>query len=143
MLLNFGLEELADSWALLSDIAPYAGGIVLIGAGLYQLTPWKYSCLSHCQTPMHFIMAHWRSGRLGALRMGAHHGWYCAGCCWALMAVLFVVGVMNLAWMGLLTLAIFMERVGPWNQAAVYVVSLVLCVSGGLMLIDPALVPGF
>ena len=143
LLVNVGLEELAEGWTVLRDAAPYAGGVILIGAGLYQLTPWKYACLSHCQTPMHFVMAHWREGRLGALGMGVHHRWYCAGCCWPLMAVLFVVGVMNLAWMGVLTLAIFMERVGPWSRPALYATSFVLCLSGGLMLIDPALVPGF
>ena len=74
--------------------------------------------------------------------MGLHHGWFCAGCSWTLMAVLFVVGVMNLAWMGVLTLAIFLERVGPWGQTALYATSAALCISGALMLISPSLVPG-
>lgn len=143
LFLNVGLEAAAERWSTLRAVAPYVGGVILVGAGLYQLTPWKDACLSHCRSPLHFIMMHWQEGRFGALRMGARHGWYCIGCCWALMAVLFVVGVMNLAWMGILALAIFLERVGPWDRPVVHATAVVLCVAGVLMLINPALVPGF
>lgn len=89
---------------------------ILIGAGLYQLSPLKQACLRHCRGPAHFISRHFRPGRAGALRMGLLHGAYCVGCCWLLMSLLFVGGVMNLAWIALLTLLVAMEkllRFGP------------------------------
>ncbi|MER3459623.1 MAG: hypothetical protein C4309_14275 [Chloroflexota bacterium] len=86
------------------------GGSVLIMAGLYQFSPLKNICLSSCRTPLGYIMTHWREGRSGALLMGLHHGLYCIGCCWALMTILFVVGVMNLAWMAVLSLFMFIEK---------------------------------
>ena len=89
-----------------------AGGI-LLAAGVYQLTPWKGRCLTHCRSPLGFLMANWRDGKLGALRMGVRHGAYCLGCCWALMGVLFVVGVMNLAWVAVLTVFVLLEKIGP------------------------------
>jgi predicted metal-binding membrane protein len=88
-----------------------AGGLC-IGAGVYQLTPFKYGCLEHCQSPLGFLMSHWREGPRGAFQMGLRHGVYCLGCCWALMALLFAVGVMNLVGVALLTVFILAERVG-------------------------------
>ena len=85
---------------------------VLAVAGLYQFSRPKEVCLSHCESPMGFVMHHWRSGRAGALGMGARHAMYCIGCCWLFMIVLFVVGAMNLAWMGAVSVAIFAEKVG-------------------------------
>jgi predicted metal-binding membrane protein len=90
-----------------------AGGAVLVGAGFYQVTPWKQTCLRHCQSPLGFLLTHWRDGRLGAVRMGVTHGLYCVGCCWALMALLFVGGVMNLAWVAALSILILLEKVVP------------------------------
>jgi predicted metal-binding membrane protein len=101
---------LSGSLALTS---PWLAGGVLIGAGAYQLTPLKTVCLRHCQSPLGFIMSHWRDGANGAYRMGLRHGSHCLGCCWALMAVLFVVGVMNLAWIAVLTVFVFLEKLGP------------------------------
>jgi predicted metal-binding membrane protein len=92
---------------------PKLSGIILLGAGVYQLTPLKSACLAHCRSPLGFLMTHWRDGRGGALRMGLAHGVYCLGCCWALMCVLFVVGVMNLLWVAGLTLFVLLEKVGP------------------------------
>jgi len=69
---------------------------ILVGAGLYQLTPLKGACLTHCRSPLGFLMTNWRDGTVGALRMGTRHGMFCVGCCWAVMAVMFVVGIMNL-----------------------------------------------
>jgi predicted metal-binding membrane protein len=89
------------------------GGAVLVGAGLYQLTPAKGACLTHCRSPIDFLMSHWRGGAFGAVRMGAHHGLYCLGCCWALMAVLFAVGVMHLAWVAALAVFVLIEKTGP------------------------------
>ncbi|MCC8400389.1 DUF2182 domain-containing protein [Paraburkholderia sp. MMS20-SJTN17] len=93
--------------------SPQVGGAVLCAAGLYQLTPAKRACLTHCRSPLGFLMSHWRDGTTGALQMGMRHGAYCLGCCWALMCVLFVVGVMNLVWVAALALFVFLEKVGP------------------------------
>jgi predicted metal-binding membrane protein len=98
--------------------APLALGAVLIVAGLYQLTPLKQVCLDHCRSPFAFVMQHWREGTGGALQMGIVHGLYCLGCCWALFAVLVAAGVMSLAWMLLLTLVIFVEKVLPVGRRA-------------------------
>lgn len=84
----------------------------LVAAGLWQLTRTKEVCLSHCTSPMGFVLRHWRPGRLGAMRMGFRHSMYCIGCCWLFMVVLFVTGSMSLLWMGGLSLAIFAEKVG-------------------------------
>jgi predicted metal-binding membrane protein len=89
------------------------GGAILIAAGAYQLTPWKSRCLSHCRSPLGFLMTNWRDGKLGSFGMGLEHGVYCLGCCWALMGVLFVVGVMNLIWVAALTGFVLLEKVGP------------------------------
>ncbi len=88
-------------------------GVILISAGAYQLTPLKTGCLARCQSPLGFLMSKWRDGSSGAFLMGFRHGIFCLGCCWALMAVLFVVGVMNLVWVGVLTLFILAEKIGP------------------------------
>ena len=92
---------------------PWLGGAVLIVAGVYQLTPVKRTCLDHCRSPLGFLMTHWRNGALGAAEMGLRHGAYCVGCCWALMLVLFAVGVMNLLWVAVLMLFVLIEKVGP------------------------------
>ena len=92
---------------------PWLAGAVLVAAGIYQLTPLKRTCLDHCRSPLGFLMTHWRGGALGALQMGMRHGVYCVGCCWALMLVLFAVGVMNLLWVAALMLFVLMEKVGP------------------------------
>jgi predicted metal-binding membrane protein len=95
---------------------PIVAGGAVVAAGLYQLTPFKGVCLTHCRSPLDFFLASWREGRGGALRMGLHHGLYCVGCCWGLMLVLFAVGVMSLFWMALIAVLIFAEkvfRVGP------------------------------
>jgi predicted metal-binding membrane protein len=96
-----------------SKWAPLALGATLVMAGLYQFTPLKRACLSHCRSPLAFVAQHWRAGRIGALAMGLRHGAYCLGCCWALFAVMVAAGVMSLAWMLLLTLIVFVEKVLP------------------------------
>ena len=83
---------------------------LLVLAGLYQLTPLKQACLRHCRTPLGFLMAEWREGVRGALVMGLRHGLYCAGCCWALMLLLFAAGVMNPVWIVILTVAVALEK---------------------------------
>ncbi len=90
-----------------------AGAAVLLIAGVYQLTPLKRACLQECRSPLGFLMRHWRRGTAGAFRMGAHHGVYCLGCCWALMLLLFVGGVMNLVVIAALTALVAFEKLGP------------------------------
>ena len=86
---------------------------VLIAAGLYQLSPLKQACLRECRSPAQILSRHWRPGATGALRLGMFHGAYCVACCWLLMALLFVVGVMNLLWVVALTIIIAVEKIMP------------------------------
>jgi predicted metal-binding membrane protein len=95
-----------------------ASSAVLALAGLYQLTPFKLACLSACQSPAVFIARHWRNGAIGALRMGMADGIYCLGCCWALMLLLFVGGVMHLPTIGLIMLLVLLEKLVPWGERA-------------------------
>lgn len=111
-----------------------AGGGVLIAAGIYQMTSLKRACLRHCQSPLGFLMARWRDGLAGALQMGWRHGVYCLGCCWALMGVLFVVGVMNLAWVALLAGFILLEKVGPAGVTVARVAGAAMIAAGAMLL---------
>jgi predicted metal-binding membrane protein len=123
---GFALIATAANWALhngglmtsmMGSALPLWGGGLLIAAGLYQFTPLKYACLNKCRNPLFFLMREWRDGTLGALVMGLRHGAYCVGCCWVLMALLFVLGVMNLAWITLLAAFVLIEKLfssGPW-----------------------------
>ena len=94
----------------------WLSGTVLIAAGLYQLSPLKNICLAHCRSPTSFLSRHWRPRALGALRLGAMHGAYCVGCCWMLMALLFVGGVMNVVWIAALAVLVLIEKVLPPGQ---------------------------
>ncbi len=109
-LLAVGIEQAAAHvmW-LMADAARF-GGVVLVVAGLYQLSPLKHACLSKCRTPLQFILGSWRDGYAGAFRMGLEHGVYCLGCCWLLFVILFPLGVMNVAVMALITLLIYVEK---------------------------------
>lgn len=89
--------------------------LLLFAAGLYQLVPLKRSCLARCRSPLSFLTRYWRPGTGGALRLGLAHGLHCLGCCWALMLLLFAVGVMNLAWIAALTLLVLAEKTAQWD----------------------------
>ena len=104
----------------------YLGGGLLIAAGLFQWSRLKYVCLSHCRSPMSFLMSDWKEGARGALRMGLRHGTYCVGCCWVLMALLFVLGVMNLLWIAALATLVLLEKVVPAGQRLSKVTGLLL-----------------
>lgn len=95
--------------------APRLSGAVLVLVGGFQLTPLKQACLSHCRSPAGFLLAHWRDGALGQTRLGFAHGLHCVGCCWALMALAFVVGMANLVWMGLLMAVMVAETALPFG----------------------------
>lgn len=100
--------------------------LALILAGVFQLTPLKQSCLSHCRSPAAFISEHWRRGTVGGLRLGLHYGLFCLGCCWALMAVLFVCGVMNLAFIVLISVLVLLEKSTRRGTMAARVIGVVL-----------------
>jgi predicted metal-binding membrane protein len=118
-----------------------AGGIILLAAG-YELTPLKQVCLSHCRSPISFILDAWRSGRVGALQMGVRHGAWCLGCCWALMAALFALGVMSLAWMSVIGALIAIEKLLPWRRVGVGITTAVLLVLAAGVAFAPDYVPG-
>ena len=105
------LDPMMDSRSYLMS------GLVLIAAGIYQWTPFKDACLHSCRSPLGFLMTEWREGTAGALVMGVRHGIYCVGCCWALMLVLFAVGVMNMLWVLLITAFVVLEKVAPFPRA--------------------------
>jgi predicted metal-binding membrane protein len=151
--LSFGLGYLAvwlgfsacaavAQWALhqaallsptMATSSPRLAGAILLAAGAYQLTPLKSGCLTQCQSPLGFLMSNWREGSGGAFRMGLRHGAYCLGCCWALMGVLFVVGVMNLAWVGVLTAFILVEKLGSTGALVARVGGAALIAFGAIL----------
>jgi predicted metal-binding membrane protein len=112
-LVQWGLNSSALLASSMGHLGPVAGGVVLLLAGIFQLTPLKHVCLRHCRTPLGFLLGDWREGAWGAFVMGLEQGSYCAGCCWALMAVMFVTGVMNVLWMALLAGFVLIEKVLP------------------------------
>jgi predicted metal-binding membrane protein len=118
----FSIAAAAAQWglqraALLGDDAmaatPFVAAALLLVAAIYQVTPLKYACLARCRTPLGFLMTEWREGAAGAFVMGLRHGLFCLGCCWALMALLFVGGVMNLTWVAALTVFVLIEKLIP------------------------------
>ena len=110
--LQLGIRSLGLLEASIGGAAQ-AGGVLLIGAGLYQVTPAKAACLEHCRTPLSYFLTHWRNGPSGAFKMGLSHGAFCVGCCWALMLSGFALGVMSLVWMAALTAIISIEALAP------------------------------
>jgi len=96
--------------------SPLVSGGLLLAAGVFQWTPLKHACLRGCRSPLSFLMGEWREGTAGAFRMGLRHGAYCVGCCWALMALLFVVGVMNLVWIAVIAVFVMAEKVLPRGE---------------------------
>jgi predicted metal-binding membrane protein len=146
-LLAFGLFEvgsatLGDQLAWDSAGQWVVGGI-LVTAAVYELTPLKHVCLAHCRGPIGFLLSHWRSGAPGAVRMGAAHGAWCFGCCWALMAALFALGVMSVGWMAFVAALIALEKTLPWARAVTWGTAAVLVVLAVTVLAAPNDLPGF
>jgi predicted metal-binding membrane protein len=110
------------------------GGVLLLAAGIYQLTPIKHACLRNCRSPLAFLSTHWRRGARGALRMGLLHGAFCVGCCWFLMGLLFFGGVMNLYWIAGLALFVLFEKTGPAGHWIGYATGVALLIWGAGML---------
>ncbi len=113
---DWGLEQTALMSPMTQRLSPALGAAVVIVAGVYQLTPFKYVCLTNCRSPVDFVLNHWRDGAVGALRMGFEHGLYCLGCCWFLMALLFAAGTINLLWMAAITAFVLVEKLFPAGQ---------------------------
>jgi predicted metal-binding membrane protein len=132
-LAQWALHHLAMLSPSMTTSSARLGGAILIAAGVFQLTPLKRACLAHCQSPLGFLLSHWRDGTAGALRMGIAHGTYCLGCCWALMCVLFVVGVMNLAWVAALAGFVLLEKIGPAGVIVARVAGVAMIVGGALV----------
>jgi predicted metal-binding membrane protein len=97
-------------------VSPRVGTAIFLIAGIYQFAPLKRACLAHCRTPFGYFLTRWRNGPIGAIRMGLHHGLFCVGCCWALMATAFAVGVMNVWWMAALGAVALIEQTAPKGE---------------------------
>ena len=114
---NWGLHQASLLSSMMgASTSGYLGGTLLLLAGAFQWSPLKSACLKQCRTPMGFLMTSWREGHQGALRMGLEHGGLCLGCCWALMLLLFVLGVMNLVWIAALAAFVLAEKVAPMGE---------------------------
>jgi predicted metal-binding membrane protein len=119
----------------------WVAGATLLAAATYELTPLKDVCLGKCRSPLGFLLGSWRGGRAGALRMGAKHGAWCVGCCWALMASLFALGIMSIAWMGFVAGLIATEKLLPWRRVANYGTAAILLTLGVMLLVAPDAIP--
>jgi len=121
---------------------PYLAGGVILAAAVYQLTPLKDACLSRCRGPLDFLTERWRDGVGGALVLGLEHGGWCVGCCWALMAALFALGVMSVGWMVFIAALIAVEKLLPWKRPANRAIAVLLAVLGLAVAFAPGSVPG-
>ncbi len=133
------LQWLLESAALLSPMMVGAsailGGLLLICAGLYQWSPLKHACLVRCRSPLDFVLTRWREGARGALVMGLDHGVYCVGCCWFLMGLLFVGGVMNLLWVAAIAAFVLVEKVARQGRWVARVGGMLMTAAGLILLI--------
>lgn len=142
----YGLFRLGES-IFGGDLAWHAGGRwfaggVLAAAAVYELTPLKDVCLAKCRSPLGFLLGTWRDGAIGALQMGSKHAAWCVGCCWALMAALFALGIMSLTWMAVVAAMIALEKTVPWRRAATWGTAAVLVVLAIGVIAAPRAVPG-
>jgi predicted metal-binding membrane protein len=143
--LGFSLLAAISQWTLkraglvsammMSSTSAGVSATILVAAGLYQLSPLKHVCLTHCRAPAQFPSRHWRPGAAGALYMGLHHGCFCAGCCWVLMALLFVGGIMNVIWIAGLSSFVLLEKVVPHGEGLARATGIVLLAWGAMTLL--------
>ena len=140
---GFSIAAVGVQWSLevttllspmLVSASVVLGGVLLLAAGIYQLTPLKQACLKHCRSPLQFILTRWRNGAYGAFRMGIEHGAYCVGCCWFLMGLLFFGGIMNLYWITGLAVFVLLEKTVPVGHWISYVVGVGLIGWGSVVL---------
>ena len=134
--LQFGLDRGGVLSETMATSSAALAGIVLIVAGAYQWTPLKQACLRHCRSPLAFLLRRWRQGAWGAVTNGMRHGLYCLGCCWMLMVLLFVGGLMNLLWVGVLALLVLIEKTLPWGGRTSRATGAALVVWGVVMLVS-------
>jgi predicted metal-binding membrane protein len=127
---QWGLHRAALLSPMMVSNNPLLGGMLLIGAGVFQFTPLKHACLTHCRSPIGFFLTEWREGNKGAFFMGGHHGIYCVGCCWLLMALLFVAGVMNLLWVAAVAAYVLVEKIVPAGHWVSRAIGLCIIVGG-------------
>jgi predicted metal-binding membrane protein len=132
-LAQWALHQAAMLSPAMTSSSARLSGAILMAAGVYQLTPIKGTCLTNCRSPLGFLMSGWRDGTAGALRMGIAHGAHCLGCCWALMCVLFVVGVMNLVWVAAITVFVLVEKIGPAGAFVARTAGAAMIVAGALV----------
>ena len=135
-LLQWALAEAALLSPMMVSASPQLGGTILVVAGLYQWTPVKQACLQHCRSPLGFLVEHWRPGVPGAFRLGLRHGLHCVGCCWALMLLLFVGGVMSLLWIATITAFVLLERLAPYGAQGGRLSGLALLLAGAWVLVS-------
>jgi predicted metal-binding membrane protein len=140
--LAFGVAWVAGDGLAWDGAGRWVAGGTLVIAAVYEFTPLKDVCLGKCRSPLGFLLGAWRDGRTGALRMGAEHGAWCVGCCWALMASLFALGVMSIAWMACIAALIALEKTLPWRRPATYGTAAILLLLGVLVLAAPDAIPG-
>ena len=133
-LAQWGLHTAALLSPMMVSTSPMLGGLLLLAAGIFQWTPLKSTCLTQCRSPLGFLLTEWREGTWGALVMGFRHGMYCVGCCWVLMALLFVAGVMNLLWVAAIAALVLVEKVLPRGKLVGRVAGGVLLLAGLVLL---------
>ncbi len=138
-LLQRGLEFIGVMTGMMEIASPLIAGAVLVTAGLYQLTPLKNACLRHCQHPVLFLLHHWKPKAIGAFRMGLEHGGYCVGCCWFLMALLFVGGIMNLYWIAGIAIYVGVEKLAAGHRWVTKAAAAVMTIAGILVAAKPYL----
>jgi predicted metal-binding membrane protein len=136
-----GISQLAGDALAWGNAGRWLAGATVVVASVYELTPLKDVCLGKCRSPLGFLLGSWRDGLRGGLRMGAKNGAWCVGCCWALMASLFALGVMSIIWMALVAGLIAIEKTLPWRRVATYGTAAILLVLGVLILTAPHTVP--
>lgn len=134
VLLQYALDQARLLSPLMRTTSTVLAGAILVAAGLYQWTPLKQACLRRCRSPLDFVMTQWRSGNRGALSMGLRHGTFCLGCCWMLMLLLFVGGVMNFAWIAGIALFVLVEKLVPAGHWIGKAAGVILIGWGGLVL---------
>jgi predicted metal-binding membrane protein len=120
----------------------WVAGATLLFAAIYQWTPFKDACLAKCRSPLGFLLGSWRDGPRGALTMGTKHGAWCVGCCFALMAALFALGIMSVTWMAVVAAFIALEKMVPWRGLATHGTAAILLALGALVLLAPSAIPG-
>jgi predicted metal-binding membrane protein len=132
---QYALEKLDMLSAMMVSNNNILGGALLLIAGAWQFTPLKDQCLEQCRSPVEFIYQNWQKGNAGAMQMGIRHGLFCLGCCWALMLLLFVGGVMNLLWIAILTIFVLLEKILPFGSESGKVIGVLMLIVGTVFLI--------